>query len=459
MSIPTDFWRALQPTFSAELLLQDPASCLTYSYDNGRHRALPCGVVLAETSAQIQQVIQLCGYYHIPITARGRGTGTPGGAITSPGGIVLSLERMEQILNFNPANRTIRVEAGVLNQTVQDLAATEHLFWPPDPSSAAFCSVGGNIAYNAGGPRAVKYGATRDNVLAITAITGAGELIQTGFNTVKAACGFDLGRLLIGSEGTLAIIVDATLKLLPLQPATATLQVWFSAEQNAAELIPALLHCPAQPCAIEFMDSACLALLRTHSPLVIPAGAQALLIIEVDGLKSALAEALLVISQLCSQAGCLNIESAQDASARAQLWRVRKALSPTLRKLAPHKINEDVVVPIDQLAPLLSALAHLAARYQFTMVNFGHIGSGNLHVNVLLPELNDSVQRQVKRYLAELFQLVLSLGGCLSGEHGIGLDKKPFIKDALTPATLALMQSIKAQFDPHHILNPDKLHS
>ena len=458
MPIPNDFWRQLRTHLTPEQLKRDAANCLTYSYDNGRHRALPSGVVLAETQRQVQRVIELCHHYSVPVTARGRGTGTPGGAVPTPQGLVLSLERMNRVLDFNPANRSIEVEAGVLNQTVQTITAEKQLFWPPDPSSAAFCTVGGNIAYNAGGPRAVKYGTTRDNVLAIKAITGTGEFLQTGFSTAKVACGYDLGRLLIGSEGTLAIIVAATLKLTPIQPAKATLQVWFRSSNAVATIIPALLQCPAIPCALEFMDSACLNLLRAHSDLMIPSDAKALLMIEVDGLKSSMPEAIQLISAIChSSKACLSIDSASDTTAREQLWIARKALSPTLRQLAPHKINEDIVVPIDQLTTLFNELQQLATRYAFTMVNFGHIGSGNLHVNVLLEHLTPAIAEQVERYLSELFGIVLRLGGCLSGEHGIGLDKKPYLTEALSRETRALMKAIKAQFDPHGILNPDKL--
>jgi D-lactate dehydrogenase len=457
MTILNAFWHALSLVMSPTQLLQDRAKCLNYSSDNGRHKSMPQGVVLPESIEQVQDIIRLCGQYHINVTARGRGTGTPGGAVATPNGIVLSLERMTKIIDFNPLNRSITVEAGVLNQSVQDLAVTAGLFWPPDPSSAAFCTVGGNVAYNAGGPRAVKYGATRDNVLALTAISGTGELLKTGFAMPKTACGYDLSRLLVGSEGTLAIIIDATLRLLPLQPATATLQVWFHSTKALAECIPALVACPAQACALEYMDGACLELLRQHSDLVIPPKAQALLMIEIDGLSSALPEAISLISAICRQYACIGIDSAFDKTARERLWRIRKALSPTLRQLAPHKINEDVVVPLHQLATLIEALARLAQDYQFLMVNFGHIGSGNLHVNVLLPHLSSSIQLQVDAYLSDLFHLVLQLGGALSGEHGIGLDKKPFMREALSPATLTMMRAIKNQFDPLAILNPDKL--
>ncbi len=456
MTISADFWRQLSAKLQPEQLLRDPANCLSYSYDNGRHQAQPSGVVLAETVEQVQHTLRCCHDYQVPVTARGRGTGTPGGATPVPGGLILSLERLTNIRDFNPANRSLRIEAGVLNQTVQDLAATKNLFWPPDPSSAAYCTIGGNIATNGGGPRAVKYGTTRDNVLAIRAVTGTGALIETGFTTAKASCGFDLGRLLIGSEGTLAIIVEATLKLSPLQPSIATLQVWFDSENQAAHLVAELLQSPVIPCAVEFMDSACLDLLRRHRSLAIPTHANALLMIEIDGLTETLPEAVALINALCRQGGSLSIDSALTTAARASLWLIRKTLSPTLRLAAAYKINEDVVVPINQLPALLKYLKNLATRYAFTMVNFGHLGSGNLHVNVLLNHLDATIQLRVNQYLAELFQGVLALGGCLSGEHGIGIDKQPYVAQAICAQTLTLMKAVKAQFDPRHILNPGK---
>lgn len=457
MAISTLFWSSLRALLSPDQLLQAASDCHTYSYDNGRHRHLPLAVVLAHSLEQVQAVVQLCHHHGVAITPRGRGTGTPGGAVAAHQGIVLSLERMTEILEFTPSNRSMRVQAGVLNHSVQQLAATQGLFWPPDPSSAAFCTIGGNLAYNAGGPKAVKYGSTRDHVLTIQAVTGTGELLTTGFATAKTACGYDLNRLLIGSEGTLAIMVEATLKLLPLQPAQATLQIWLDSPLAAAELVPALLACPAQPCAIEYLDQACLDLLRQHKELAIPTAAQALLMVEIDGLASAMPEAIDRLRAVCRTPACLAIDSATEAQARERLWQIRKALSPTLRQLAPYKINEDIVVPVHQLPRFLNQLQHLAQAFPFTLVNFGHIGSGNLHVNALVSSWEADTQQQVDRYLQQLFQLVLHLGGCLSGEHGIGLDKKPFMTAAFAPTTLALMRAIKQQFDPKGILNPDKL--
>lgn len=457
MTIADAFWPEIAAGLRPEQISRRPSDCLAYSYDNGRHRSIAQAIIWAETLEQVQHVVKTCYQHHVCLTARGRGTGTPGGAIASPGGIILSLERMTQIVDFNPSNRSVRVECGVLNQTVQDIAADAQLFWPPDPSSAAFCTIGGNLAYNSGGPRAVKYGSTRDHVLAITAVTGTGDCLHTGFAAAKTACGYDLTRLLIGSEGTLAVIVDATLKLSPMQPASATLQAWFSDSQAIAAVVPALLACPAQACAIEYLDHACLTILRQQAHVVIPQGAQALLMIEIDGLASALDEAICLVQAICQQHACLKLDSALTDTDRQRLWATRKALSPALRHIAHHKINEDIVVPIHQLTALFTHLDRLAQQYAFTMVNFGHIGSGNLHVNVLLPTLTPAIEQQVEAYLAELFHIVLSLGGALSGEHGIGLDKKPYLAQAISPQALQLMHAIKQQFDPRGILNPDKL--
>lgn len=456
-TIPDVFWSVLATGLRPEQISRRPSDCLAYSYDNGRHRNIAQAIVWAETLEHVQHVVKTCYQHSVCLTARGRGTGTPGGAIPTPGGIILSLERLIKVLDFNPLNRSVRVESGVLNQTVQDMAASAQLFWPPDPSSAAFCTIGGNLAYNAGGPRAVKYGSTRDHVLAITAITGTGECLHTGFAAAKTACGYDLTRLLIGSEGTLAVIVDATLKLSPIQPASATLQAWFRDKQAIARVVPALLASPAQACAIEYLDPTCLAILRQQPNVIIPQGAEALLIIEVDGLASALPEAIRLIHNICQQHACLTVDSALTDADRQRLWATRKALSPALRQIAHHKINEDIVVPIHQLGPLFEHLDRLAQQYAFTMVNFGHIGSGNLHVNVLLPTLTPSIEQQVNAYLDELFHRVLSLGGALSGEHGIGLDKKPYLAQAVSEPALHLMHAIKQQFDPRGILNPDKL--
>jgi D-lactate dehydrogenase len=440
----------LKTILTSDQLLLDAAACTSYSYDNGRHHAMPIAVALPKTTEEVQRIVMLCAAHGVPITARGRGTGTPGGAIPSPHGLVVSFERMNKIIDFCPESRYMLVEPGVINQTVQTLANSKNLLWGPDPSSQAYCTIGGNLAYNAGGPHTLKYGATRDNVLYLEAVIGNGDLIKTGFPVSKAACGYDLTRLLIGSEGTLALFTKACLKLTPMPEARTLLQVWFAHESEACATISWLMNQAIQLSALEFMDKQCLALLREHSTLSIPNNAQALLFIELDGFKRELPFYVDFLQQnLRSAIACHEAENMQQA------WQIRKALSPILRNLAPYKINEDIVVPVHQLDNFLQSLEKITRAENILNLNFGHAGNGNLHVNLLLKSTDQL--SAAERCLEKIFTQVIALGGTLSGEHGIGLDKKAFLTKAYSPATINLMRAIKQQFDPHQILNPDKL--
>ncbi len=446
----------LQAIAGAKNLLTDPADCWSYGYDNSRRQALPQAVVFATCHKQVQDLVQLCNRESIPLIARGRGTGTTGATVPDHGGIVLSLERMSKILEIDPANRLARVEPGVTNQTLQ-LALAEHgFFWPPDPSSAAVCSVGGNLAYNSAGPRAVKYATVRENTLGLRAVTGLGETIKTGVMTTKGVVGYDLTRLLIGSEGTLAIITEATLKLTPLPEAKCTLRATYRDIHSAAAAVSAIMAQPVTPCALEFMDGASIKMVRNFSDLQLDEEVGALLMIEVDGPEYGLDQSVAAVEQAARVDGVVDIYRAKTEEEVEALWKTRKALSPALRSVAPKKINEDVVVPVSRIPALIDGLEQLAKCYQIRIVNFGHAGNGNIHVNLLVnPDDPDEMQRATL-CLSDVFDLVLKLDGTLSGEHGVGLEKRDFIDREIDPVTLRLMHDIRRQFDPNNILNPGK---
>ncbi len=443
---------ALRQCVAAEDVLSDSASCWAYSYDNTRQMHLPQAVVFARDTAQVAAVVRVCYQWGVPVVARGRGTGTAGGSLPIHGGVVLSFERMNQVIKLDVANRWMRVQAGVLNAQVQQLAQTAQLFWPPDPSSAAFCTVGGNLATCAGGPRAVKYGVTRDHVLGLTAVTGKGEIIHTGGYTTKGVVGYDLTRLLIGSEGTLALITEATLKLTPRPEAACGVVAHYASVAAAAQAITRLMAQPLAPCALEFLDAGALALLRTRHPQWVHEQTVALLMIEVDGSHDQ-------VETLAQQLAAVAQEGAQRlfvTTDMAQLWAARKALSPLLRQIAPKKINEDVVVPVATLPQLLAALAQISSRYAIRNVNFGHAGNGNVHVNLLVNPDNPLELARAHEALAEIFQVVLALQGSLSGEHGVGTEKRPFVSQEIDAITLSYMHGIKKVFDPGGILNSGK---
>jgi D-lactate dehydrogenase len=443
----------LQRLFGAALTT-DPAECLVYGYDHSRRQAAPDAVVFPTSPAQVLALVRACRAHRLPLVARGRGTNTTGATVPAAGGVVASFERMARILDIRPADRLAIVEPGLLNADLQAALAPHGLFWPPDPTSAPFCTVGGNIACNAGGPRAVKYGATRDNVLALRTVSGAGEDFRCGSPTTKGATGYDLTRLLVGSEGTLAVVTEATLKLAPLPGARRTLRATYADVDAAADAVARIMAQPVAPCALEFMDERCLELARAHAGEQVPQ-AGALLLVEVDGEPATLATAAEAIAEAARGRGLLDLAIAADAAEVASLWAARKALSPALRTLSPDKINEDVVVPVSRVPELVAATRAIAARHAVPVVCFGHAGNGNLHVN-LLPR-DAAEQARAQRALPELFDAVIALDGTLSGEHGIGLAKRDFMPRALDANALALMRAIKQQFDPDGILNPGKL--
>ena len=426
-----------------------------HASDDSRRHALPDAVALPSTREQVVALVRACRAHRVPIVARGAGTGTTGAAVPVAGGVVVSFARMDRILEIRAEDRCVVVEPGVRNGALQQALAPHGLFWPPDPSSADSCTVGGNLATNAGGPRAVKYGATRDNVLGLVAITGAGALVRWGGAYTKHASGYDLARLLVGSEGTLGLIVEATLRLAPRPRAQAGLRAFYRDAASAAAAVSRLMAQPVVPAMLEFMDRSSLALLRHNGSDVPEAGA--MLLVEADGDPDALADLLAALGAAADGDGLLAMDVAQDGAARDRLWAARRALSPALRTLAPGKINEDVVVPVSRIPDLVAGVERLSQAHALPIVVFGHAGNGNLHVNLMYHPDDAAESARARAALPRVFELALSLGGALSGEHGIGLSKRAFMAGAHDAATLALMRGIKHAFDPDGILNPGKL--
>lgn len=456
MSLPSPFLARLRDIFCQNALLTCTAECWVYGYDNSKQQAQPDAVVFPTTHEETVELVTLCNEYDVPLTARGRGTGTTGATVPIWGGVVASFERMNRILEFAPDNRYVVVEPGVTNQAVQDFLKPHGFFWPPDPTSAAFCSIGGNLAYNSAGPRAVKYGTPRENTLGLKGVTGGGKSFRAGVYTTKGVVGYDLTRLIIGSEGTLALITEATLKLTPLPQTKRTLRAVYANVESAACAISAIMAQSAVPCALEFIDGHAIRLVQHYSPLALPEGANALLMIEVDGFADTMLPQIDSIRVAACRDGLLAFSVAETPEEVDTLWHIRKALSPTLRKVAPKKINEDVVVPVTALPALISGCEALSQRYQLTIVNFGHAGNGNIHVNLLYDPSQSGETEKAEACLDELFSLVLRLRGTLSGEHGIGLVKRNYVSLELDVTHLHLMRAIKRQFDPKALLNVGK---
>ena len=456
-TLPPQFLARLAAIVGSEDLYTDPADRWPYSYDNSRRQAQPDAVAFPASHDEVRDVVRLCNEFAIPLTARGLGSSTTGSAVPVNGGLVLALERMSRIIKLDAANRAMVVETGVTNGAVQEAAAKQGFFWPPDPTSAGYSTVGGNLACGAGGPHAVKYGTTRDNVLGLRAVLGSGQELTAGVYTTKGAMGYDFTRLIIGSEGTLAVITEATLKLTPRPAAVRTLRAVYADMAGAAAAVSRIMGQSVTPCVLEFIDKASIGMIRGYAGNDLPADAGAMLLIEVDGAESQLDEAAAAIEKAARGPGCVEFRAARDAQESAALWTSRKALSPALRKIAPKKINEDVVVPVSRMADFIARLEQLSKQYGIQIVNFGHAGNGNIHVNLLVDPDNLAQMKNAEPCLKEVFKTVLDMQGTLSGEHGVGMEKRPFMALEFDPATLDLMRRIKKEFDPKGILNPGKL--
>jgi D-lactate dehydrogenase len=445
----------LRDALGVDGLLTDAADCLAYGYDNSKRQGEAGAVALPRTHAQVEALATACHDAGVAMVARGRGTNTTGASVPLDGALVVSFERMDRILRIDPADRLAVVEPGVLNGTLQQALAPHGFFWAPDPTSAPYSTIAGNLACNAGGPRTVKYGACRENVLGLRAVDGRGRGFRCGGPTTKGATGYDLARLLVGSEGTLALITEATLKLTPLPEARRSLRALYVDVAAAARAVARVMGQPVAPCALEFMDGTALRLVRERGASLPEAGA--MLLIDVDARAGALDDACAAVEAAARGEGLVEFAQARNVAETETLWAARKALSPALRTLAPTKINEDVVVPVSRVPELVAGVEALSRRHDLLIVCFGHAGNGNLHVNLLYDAADPVRHAAALQCLDAVFELVISLDGTLSGEHGIGLAKRDWMPRAIDPVTLDLMRAIKTRFDPKNLLNPGKL--
>ncbi|KAF1686045.1 FAD-binding oxidoreductase [Pseudoxanthomonas broegbernensis] len=454
-ALPAALDAELSSLLGADGWRTDAAARRAHGEDDSRQWALPDAVAVPRDPGQVVAIVRACRAHRVPLVARGAGTGTAAAAVPFAGGVVVSFARMDRILDIRPGDRCAVVEPGVLNGDLQQALQPHGLFWPPDPSSAERCTIGGNLACNAGGPRAVKYGATRDNVLGLVAVTGAGELIRCGGPWTKDATGYDLTHLIVGSEGTLALVVEATLRLAPRPQAQAGLRMFYRDAAAAAAAVSRLMRQPQVPAMLEFMDASAIALLRRNGTEVPEAGA--MLLVEADGDHETLPYALQALADAAAGEGLLSLDVAADGAARDRLWAARRALSPALRSIAPGKINEDVVVPVSRIPDLVAAMEALSAESALPIVVFGHAGNGNLHVNIMYRPDDAGENARAHAALPRLFECVLALEGTLSGEHGIGVAKRDWMARAFDAPTLAAMRAVKSALDPDGILNPGKV--
>jgi D-lactate dehydrogenase len=449
---------AFRSALGVDRVFDDADTRELYAQDETPRHVRPDAVLFPASHEDVVMLVGIAYEHRIALTPRGAGSGNVGGALPSPGSVVVSFECMRRVLEFDPDNRLIVVEAGVVAEEIDRIARDAGLFYPPDPGSGAYCRIGGNLAMNAAGPRAVKYGVTRDFVLGLRGVTGGGAEIRTGCRTTKGVTGYDLTRLLVGSEGTLALVTEATLRLLPAPEAVATLRVCFASNRAALDAVTRVMHQDVIPCALEFMDHRAIDAIRpTGAASDLPPGTRALLMVEADGANQDLPRQIAALEKALVGDGLLDMRSGFTRDDITLLWTARKSLSQAVKQIAPLKINEDVVVPVSQLADFVDFIDHMAAVHRLPVVSFGHAGNGNLHVNLMVhPDDKDEMAR-AHIALDALMQRVLTLGGTLSGEHGIGTEKRRFVAQEIEPATLDLMRAIKLQFDPRGLLNPGKL--
>ncbi len=423
-------------------------------------RADPEVVVRVRSVEQVAEVLKLAQRQRVPVTPRGAGYGLSGGAVPTCGGIVLSTEKLDRILEIDVENLMITVEPGVITGDIHRAVEAEGLFYPPDPASLDSCTIGGNVAEGAGGPRAVKYGVTRHYVCGLEAVLPSGKVITCGGKLVKNVTGYDLVQLLIGSEGTLAIVTKIILRLLPLPKVQVDLLVPFDDFQAAADTVSDIIVHRILPTTIEFMErDSVLAVERLSKKEAPYHDAAAHLLIQLDGNSQEAVDAdYQVVGELCLEHGALDVLVARDSRSRDRLWEARRLIIDALNHESPINHMEDVVVPRAEIPLLLKAIKEIAARHNARIVCFGHAGDGNVHVNVLKDDVPDERWKTLVPAVAEeIYRLSLSLGGTITGEHGIGATRRRYLPLALDEAQIAVMRGIKAVFDPNHILNPGKI--
>jgi len=403
-------------------------------------------------------VARLCNDHEVPLVVRGAGTGYTGGAVPIHGGVVLSVERLNRILEIDEVNLLAVVEPAVITGDLQRAVELVGLFYPPDPASLGQSSIGGNVAECAGGPRAFKYGTTKRYVLALKAVLATGEIINTGSKAVKNVVGYDLTQLLVGSEGTLAIITEITLRVIPKPPAQATLLAMFTDIRGAIDAVSALIARRVVPAAIEILDADSLSAVHANTgEAIAPVDVGAALIVEVDGTASAIQDEIEHVELACRDVGAVQIRRAADAAERERLWALRRQVSLALRLPGLVKVNHDVVVPRGRVPELFQVVQDLKGEYALRIVSFGHAGDGNIHVNVLVDPGNDDERARARHAERALFERVVALEGSISGEHGIGFAKQAYLGIELSESVIGLMKRVKMAFDPKGILNPGKI--
>jgi glycolate oxidase len=457
--LPPTFVDELQQVVGASGVTREEAALTSYGQDGLKQPHLPDVVVLPGSTSEVAAIAEMCHTARVPLYVRGGGTGYSGGAVPLRGGVLMSMERFNRILDIDEQNLLVVTEPNVVTGRLQEEVEKVGLFYPPDPASLDESVIGGNIAECAGGPRAFKYGTTRRYVLGLEVVLPTGDVIRTGSKAVKNVVGYDLTQLLVGSEGTLGIITQAVLRLIPKPPAHATLRATFDTVDAAVEAVNELIRARVVPATLELVDRECLTAVTRYlgGPQLAPPSTAGLLILEVDGMAHAVAEEAHLVEAACRAAGATEVLRAASEEERRELWRVRRELSPALKTVATLKINQDVVVPRGRVPELFRLVGDLKREFDLTIPCFGHAGDGNIHVNIMVDRDDADAVRRARIAQRRLFEGVVALEGSISGEHGIGFTKAPFLGIELSPEVVALSKRVKQAFDPHGVLNPGKV--
>ena len=448
----------LRKTLTPENVLCELEERYAYAFDASNSfekTCLPDVVVFAETIEQVQNVIKIADKYSIPVICRGAGTNTVGSCIAEHGGIILNFSKMNKILEINRENMTARVQPGVVLKDLKNQVEQLGLYYPPDPSNLAVSTIGGSIAQNSAGARSFKYGTTKDYVLDLLVVTANGELLRTGSNTIKNAAGYNLGSLFTGSEGTLGIVVEATLKLIPKPQCTKVIMAYFDSLSDAAKSVSAIIDRQILPATIDFMDKNALQTVEQFNPAGLLTDKEAALIIEIDGPKNSTDEQ--VITNILRQSGASAIQYSSTEKEAEKIWAARRSSMAACAKLKPDVTTDDVIVPRENLPELVNGIHEICKKYNLTVCLIGHVGDGSVHPQIPIDFNNKEEYKNYKLAKSEIYNLTVSLGGTISGEHGIGRTKREHLPKVVSPLDLNYMREIKKVFDPKNILNPYKI--
>jgi len=455
--VTEDHIKNIEAIIKTGRILTNESDRFSYSFDGSFGTYLPDIVIQTKSVDEIASLVKFANCERIPICPRGQATSLSGGPLPVKGGIVLDLSIMNDLLEIHAEDLIAIVSPGVLTSDIHKAAEQKGLMYPPDPSSSHVSTIAGNLAENSGGPRGLKYGVTKDYVIGLEIITPEGEIIQTGGKTVKNVTGYDLTKLIVGSEGTLGIITKAILRLIPKPQASGTIMAIFDNLVDAGSAISKILSSGIFPSKMELMDQSSIVAVENFEPLGLPIDAAALILIELDGHPLSLKEEMEQAAVLCRTVGAREVTIPKNKAEETELWKARKLVSPAIARIKPTKISEDATVPRSKIPEMCERLLNIRDKYGIHLVVFGHAGDGNLHPNIICDKTDQEEMIRVEQAVGEIFTAAVELGGTLSGEHGIGTMKAPFMEMELGAAGLDMMKRIKKAWDPNNIMNPGKI--